>query len=96
MPVAVAERTSRIAPERIDLTSLARQSLERHPHFRGRTSVLCIEQRGSMLCLTGRLPTFYLKQLVQETVRHIPGVKGVWNEITVIEGASQSGARLTS
>jgi hypothetical protein len=49
-----------------------------------------------MLCLTGRLPTFYLKQLVQETVRHIPGVKGVWNEITVIEGASRSGARLTS
>jgi hypothetical protein len=37
-----------------------------------------------MLRLTGKLPTFYLKQLVQETVRHIPGVQGIHNDITVI------------
>jgi hypothetical protein len=37
-----------------------------------------------MLRLTGKLPTFYLKQLVQETVRHIPGVQGIHNDITVV------------
>jgi hypothetical protein len=80
-------------PERADLTALARQSLERHPHFRGRMSALRIEQRGRTLCLTGRLPTFYLKQLVQETIRHIPGVHGVLNEISVVNAAGVSSER---
>lgn len=93
MPAAVLERISKTSPERGDLTLLARKSLEQHPHFRGRTSVLGIEQQGRMLCLTGRLPTFYLKQLVQETVRHIPGVLGVQNEITVVGSGGESCTR---
>jgi hypothetical protein len=84
MPAAVAERTPRTSVERTDLSLLARESLEKHPHFRGRSSNVCIEQRGRMLRLTGKLPTFYLKQLVQETVRHIPGVQGVLNDISVV------------
>ena len=38
---------------------------------------------GERLILSGRLPTFYLKQLLQETVRHLPGVQHVRNEIDV-------------
>jgi len=95
MPAAVAERKPQISPEQGDLTLLARESLERHPHFRGRTSVVGIEQRGRMLRLTGKLPTFYLKQMVQETVRHIPGVQGVRNEITVVSAAGERSARPT-
>ena len=90
MSAAVAERTKMVVPERADLTSLARQSLERHPHFRGRMSVIRIEQQGRTLYLSGCLPTFYLKQLVQETVRHIPGVQNVRNEIAVMSAAGVS------
>ena len=90
MQAAVAERPSTHSPERADLTSLARQSLELHPHFRGRMSALSIEQQGRTLCVTGRLPTFYLKQLVQETIRHIPGVQRIHNEIAVINAAGIS------
>jgi hypothetical protein len=69
---------------------MARQKLERHPHFRGRASALSIEHRGRTLYLSGRLPTFYLKQLVQETVRHIPGVQAIRNEIAVVNSAGVS------
>jgi hypothetical protein len=93
MPVAVAERIAPISPARADLTLLARESLERHPHFRGRTAVVGIEQRGAMLRLTGKLPTFYLKQMVQETLRHIPGVQGIRNEIMVVSAAGERAAR---
>jgi hypothetical protein len=39
------------------------------------------------------LPTFYLKQLVQETIRHIPGVQGIRNEIAVVNAAGVSSER---
>jgi hypothetical protein len=56
-------------------------------------SGLSIEQRGKTLCLSGRLPTFYLKQLVQETIRHIPGVQSIHNEISVVSAAGMSSER---
>jgi osmotically-inducible protein OsmY len=61
-----------------------------HPHFRGRINDVTIEQQGHTLFLTGQLPSFYLKQLVQEAVRHVPGVEQVRNLIDVVncEGVS--------
>jgi hypothetical protein len=43
--------------------------------------------------LSGRLPTFYLKQLLQETVRHLPGVQHVRNEIDVVSPYGVSSVR---
>jgi osmotically-inducible protein OsmY len=93
MQAALAERPSTQSCERYDLSTLARQQLEHHPHFRGRVSDVFIEQRGRMLLLTGRLPTFYLKQLVQEAVRQVPGVKHVRNLIDVVSVAAVSSVR---
>ena len=84
MPAAIAELPLTSAPERTDLGHLARKHLECHPHFRGRLSGLHIEQRGRTLYISGQLPTFYLKQLVQEAVRNLPGVQHVRNEIDVV------------
>jgi hypothetical protein len=92
MHAAVLERPTTSTPERSDLTTLALLSLERHPHFRGRLNGLLIEQRGKTLCVSGRLPTFYLKQLVQETLRHVPGVQAVRNDIAVVNAAGISSA----
>jgi hypothetical protein len=39
------------------------------------------------------LPTFYLKQLVQEAVRHVPGVQNVINQIDVVSANGVSSAR---
>jgi len=91
MQVAVAERQR--TSVRDDLCTVARQYLESHPHFRGRTSGVSIAQDGRDLCLSGRLPTFYLKQLVQEAMRHVPGVHNVVNEIDVVSASGVSSAR---
>ena len=48
------------------MVSLIRERLEEHPHFRGRTCLLQIESVGTSVVVSGRLPTYYLKQLLQE------------------------------
>lgn len=94
MPAAVAKSYSRSTATptvgRPNLTARARRRLEEHPHFRGRAAGLSIEQRGKTLYLAGCLPSFYLKQLAQETVRRVPGVQAVHNEITVVSAAGIS------
>jgi hypothetical protein len=72
---------------------LVREHLELHPHFRGRLKALRFEQRSKTLILSGRLPTFYLKQLLQETVRHLPGVQHVRNDIDVVSPYGVSSVR---
>jgi hypothetical protein len=93
MQAALMESPSTQSCERYDLSTLARQHLEHHPHFRGRVSDVFIEHRGRTLVLTGKLPTFYLKQLVQEAVRHVPGVQHVRNLIDVVSANGISSVR---
>jgi hypothetical protein len=83
MQAAFLERPIDATCERSNLSNLARDYLEHHPHFRGRINDVSIDHDGRTLLLTGRLPTFYLKQLVQEAVRHVPGVSQVRNLIDV-------------
>jgi hypothetical protein len=93
MQSAIAEHPSTRNHERTDLASLAKRHLEGHPHFRGRLAGVRIENRGKTLFLSGRLPSFYLKQLVQEAVRHLPGVQHVRNEIDVVNAYGVSSVR---
>lgn len=65
------------------VASLIRERLEEHPHFRGRISMLQIESIGGSVVLSGRLPTYYLKQLLQEAVRRVPDVKHIDNRVEV-------------
>jgi hypothetical protein len=41
---------------------------------------------GGVLVLTGRLPSYYLKQMAQETVATLPGIVQVVNAIEVVSG----------
>jgi osmotically-inducible protein OsmY len=91
MQAALAERPT--TQSRNDLSTVARQYLESHPHFRGRAAGVSIAHEGPSLVLTGCLPTFYLKQLVQEAVRHVPGVQSVYNHIDVVNPNGISSAR---
>jgi osmotically-inducible protein OsmY len=63
--------------------SRIRERLEDHPHFRGRTQLLKIESIGGSVVVSGRVPTYYLKQLLQEAVRAIPGVAHIDNCVDV-------------
>ena len=92
MPPALAEAPTFTRDQR-DLVSAAREYLQCHPHFHGRLDDVCIEQEGRNLYLSGRLPSFYLKQLVQEAVRRVPGVQFVYNQIDVVSAHGISSVR---
>jgi hypothetical protein len=74
----------------------ARSALMSHPHFRGRVDYLEFEARPEGLVVTGRLPSFYLKQLLQTVLLGIPGVKRVVNRTDVICSQGLSGCSRTT
>lgn len=65
------------------IVGLVRKRLEDHPHFRGRTHLLRVEAIGSTVVVSGPVPTYYLKQLLQEAVRAIPNVANIDNRVDV-------------
>jgi osmotically-inducible protein OsmY len=64
-----------------DVTERARERLRQSSHH-GLRAVSCEFDRG-VLRLRGRLSSFYYKQLAQETVAHLSGVREVVNEVVV-------------
>jgi len=94
MPSAIAERaTVASSNNHANLSDVARNFLEAHPHFRGRLGDVAIVDEGKTITLRGRLPSFYLKQLVQEAVRHVPGVHRVRNMIDLVSADGVSSVR---
>jgi osmotically-inducible protein OsmY len=65
------------------LVSRARERLAQHPHFRGQTAVIAIQTFGDTLVLSGCLPSHYLKQLLQEALKAVPGVANIDNQVNV-------------
>jgi BON domain-containing protein len=51
--------------------------------------ILCDASEG-VLILRGRVPTYFLKQLAQERVAEVEGVRAVVNEIEVVAPAPRS------
>lgn len=76
------------------LASRARRCLEQHHHFHGRTSSIDIVGDANRLVVTGKLPSYYLKQLLQETLMRMEGVGAIENCVDVVnsEGVSSSPA----
>lgn len=66
------------------LVSLIRERLERHPHFRGRASLFQVELLEGTIVLSGCLPSYYLKQLMQEAIRPLLGLVGIDNRVLVM------------
>jgi hypothetical protein len=77
----IAERTDSYGT---GLVLSVRERLEGHPHFRGRASLLEIALVEETVVLSGCLPSHYLKQLLQEAVRHMPGVGDIDNQVDVM------------
>lgn len=71
----------------VDLAQLAIQSLKAHPEFHWVMEKwgLHIVSNGDKLILNGRLPSWYLKQLLQEIVRRLDGVRFVENHVVVVD-----------
>lgn len=76
-------RTARPRPRSsIRLESRVRQSLCHSPYRHLRAVGLHCD--GGTLLLTGILPSYFLKQMAQETVKRVSGVIGIDNQVEVI------------
>lgn len=62
----------------------ARELLEQHTHFHGHAREITVEIMGERLILSGQLPSFYLKQLLQECLRNLDGVSEIDNRVDVV------------
>jgi osmotically-inducible protein OsmY len=67
--------------ERANVERIAQWRLEASAYV-ALKGVKCQFRRGVLL-LSGRVPTYYHKQLAQETIRSLPGVSAIVNEISV-------------
>lgn len=67
-----------------------RERMEKHPHFRGRSQWIQPQFRQGVLRLSGCLPNYYLKQLVQTVARDLPNVRRVVNRIEVRNSCGSS------
>jgi len=70
-------------PSTSAIVSAAQNRLQQSP-LAALRDVSCECRRG-VLVLRGRVPSFYYKQLAQETVARIEGVVEVVNEVEVID-----------
>ncbi len=66
-----------------DVVEIARGRLRSSPYASLRSLTCDLEAGG--LVLRGRLPNFHHKQLAQETVRRLAGVRHIINEIEVAD-----------
>lgn len=65
------------------VVSLIRRRLDEHPHFRGRAHLIQITSNGDSLVVSGRVPTYYLKQLLQEVVKLVADAGSIDNRVDV-------------
>lgn len=65
---------------------------EEHPHGFYFGQVECIFENG-VLRLRGRVPTYYMKQLLQNRLADIDGVDWIDNEVDVVSSVGLSSAR---
>jgi hypothetical protein len=67
-----------------DLEQRAREILASHSHFVGRTHVFEFEVRDDIVIVRGRVPSFYLKQMLQNALKNLPGVRWIDNRVMVV------------
>jgi len=83
---------------RINVEHLVRTELDGHCHFRGRVDGFRFEHRDGVLTVRGRVPTFYLKQLLQTILKRVDGVQRVNNQVDVVccDGLSSVRAKVAN
>jgi hypothetical protein len=83
---------SQFVEQRQDASPLnqARSLIEANPCFCHGAGHFEFELTGSVLVVSGRLPSFYLKQLLQNALAKVEGVERIDNRVQVISSAGLS------
>ena len=80
-PQSRLARHTRSKPDSI--VSEAHRKLEGNPLFRGRSQLIRIDEIDGHLVLQGRLPSYYLKQMLQTVLADVDGVERLDNRVSV-------------
>ena len=86
-----ADVEMRVAPlNNANVAIRAHDLIARHAHFLGRADSFEFECSENVLVIRGRVPTFYLKQLLQDALKQLEGVQRIDNRVDVVatEGLS--------
>ncbi|TWU29745.1 hypothetical protein [Bythopirellula polymerisocia] len=67
--------------------------LKRHFMFQGHMDTLNLSYQTGTLLVTGELPSFYLKQVLQTALRDLPGVDRVDNRVAVVTANGSANSR---
>jgi osmotically-inducible protein OsmY len=82
-----------IANESISDAEIEEQAyriIDSHQHFHRRADRFVFECEDGVLSVRGCVPSFYLKQVLQNTLQLVPGVRAVDNRVTVVSGHGMS------
>lgn len=72
----------------VDMEQLARNAIAGHSHFRGRADGFEFEQNGDVLTVRGRVPSFYLKQVLQAALMRLDDMRVLNNQVEVVSCAA--------
>ena len=65
------------------VVSSIRERLDKHPHFCGRGHLIQIKSNVDSVVVSGHVPTYYLKQLLQEVMKLVPDIGKIDNRLDV-------------
>lgn len=72
------------------ITQRARDLVASHAHFCGRAEKFEFELVDDVLVIRGCVPTFYLKQLLQDALKQLVGVRRIDNRVDVFVSAGST------
>jgi len=67
----------------VSLARRAQRIVAHLPHFRGRNYPLTFRAYERSVVISGRVPSFYLKQLIQTSLLTLDGVGRIINEVEI-------------
>jgi hypothetical protein len=74
----------------LEIVRRAAHHLSQHALFRSHLDSLEIDCREAMLVVHGKLPSFYLKQVLQTILRDVSGVRQIDNRVKVTSSGGLS------
>lgn len=72
-----------------DVVQEALERLTQYAHFRAHINAISIDFRDGTLVVTGVLPSFYLKQVLQTILRDLSGVVRIDNRVEVVSSGNR-------
>ncbi len=76
-----------------DVLRRVRSHLAQSCHFTRHWREIDCDFRGGVLTLRGRVPSFYLKQVLQSILKDVSGVRRVDNRVDVVSSGGLSSVR---